>query len=77
MKITFEFDTDKEDFNDWQTLEIYKKAEDLASAVNSILEQVKSWYKWDNRSAIPQEEIQDKIYQIINDEGINLEKMGY
>lgn len=75
MKITFEFDTDKEGCD---LAELYRveQADDMAYCISLIKDRVRSWYKYDDRSAIPVEEIQDAIYDILN-EHLNLEKLGY
>lgn len=75
MKITYEFDTDKEGF-DWTELHRIEQADDMAYSISLIKDKVRSWYKYDDRSSIPVEEIQDTIYDILN-EHLNLEKLGY
>ncbi len=75
MKVIFEFDTESEHF-DYCQLELYKNAEHLLRALSAISDQLRTWYKWDERDAIPTEEIREKIVEIIN-EHVNLEKLGY
>lgn len=75
MKITFEFDTDKEGC-DLPELYRVEQADDMAYCISLIQDKVRSWYKYDERNSIPIEEIQDEIYSIINDH-VNMEKLGY
>ena len=75
MKVTFEIDTDKEGF-DWTELNRIQQADDMAYSISLITDKVRSWYKYDERNEIPVEEIQDAIYDILN-EHLNLEKLGY
>ena len=75
MKITFEFDTDSENF-DYQELEKYKNVDNITMALSQIADKVRYWYNKDDRTEIPTEEIGDTIFEIIN-EYINLERIGY
>lgn len=76
MKVTFEFDTDSENFSYYE-LEQYFQSGRMLSALDSIKNQVRNWYKYDDRENIPVDEIQDKIYDCILDNGVDMEKMGY
>lgn len=75
MKITFEFNTDNENF-DYHELEIHKQAADMASCLFEIQNKLRGWYKYDERGEIPTEEVFEKINEIIVDH-VNMEKMGY
>lgn len=75
MKIKIEFDTESENFDNYE-LETYLHAREMLSCISEIKDKVRSWYKYDERTAIPTEEIWDSILDIIN-EHINLEKLGY
>ena len=75
MKITYEFDTDKEGF-DWTELNRIQQADDMAYSISLITDKIRSWYKYDERNSIPVEEIQEELYEIIN-EHVNMEKLGY
>ena len=75
MKITYEFDTDKEGF-DYTELYRVEQADDMAYSISLITDKIRSWYKYDDRNEIPVEEIHDAIYDILN-EHLNLEKLGY
>jgi hypothetical protein len=74
MKVTFEFDTDSENFDSIE-LEAHYQARDLVSCLSNILDKTRSWYKYDEREEIPTEEIRDEIVEIINDH-VNTEKLG-
>lgn len=75
MKIIFEFDTESENF-DRTELEIHQQAWNMASCLNDILNQLRSWYKYGEREELPVDEVRDRIIDIIN-ENVNMEKMGY
>ena len=75
MKVTFEFDSDKESF-DYQELQRYYQVDDMAMCISDILDKCRSWYKYDERSEIPIEEVYDTIIDIVNNY-CNMEKMGY
>ena len=76
MKVIFEFDTDKENF-DISEYERIKYADDMAKTLYEITEQLKSWYKYDKRGEIPIDEVYDKIFDIIQENHINLDKLYY
>ncbi len=75
MKVIFEFDTDNENFSNYQ-LQAHYQAEDMVYCLSEILKQLREWYSYDSRGSIPTEEIDDKIKEIICT-NINMEKMGY
>lgn len=75
MKVKFEFDTQSEDF-DRQEYEVFKCAEDMARALYEITNKLRNWEKYDEREAIPADEIRESIMDIIN-EHVDLEKLGY
>ena len=76
MKINFEFDTDSENF-DYIELERYKQVDNMAICLGEIADKVRYWYNKEIRNEIPTEEIGDTIFEIIKDNNINLEKIGY
>lgn len=76
MKIIFEFDTESENF-DYQELEKYKQVDKLIRVLSSFLDKVRTWNKWDERSAIPTEEIHKEFYDLVEEEGLDLSSMGY
>ena len=47
MKITFEFDTESENFDNTE-LEAYKQAPHLVRALADICDKLRSWDKWDS-----------------------------
>lgn len=47
MKITFEFDTDSENFDNTE-LEACKQANKLVRTLNDITECIRSWEKWES-----------------------------
>lgn len=75
MKFIFEFDTESEDFSTCE-LEKYRQAPAMTYCISEIQEKVREWRKYDEREAIPVDEIADEINEIIMD-NVNMEKMGY
>ena len=75
MKVTFEFDTESENFSQTE-LEAHYQAWRMAHCLSLIEDQLRQWYKYDNRPAIPTEEVRDTILEIIA-ENVNMERMGY
>ena len=76
MKITYEFDTCSENY-DHHELITYQNAQKMLSTLSDITNQLRQWYKYDERGSIPVDEIYDKIWDIINDNNVSLEEMGY
>lgn len=74
MKITYEFDTDKDNY-DMQELTRVQKAFDMAYTLSDLSEKIRSWYKYDERGSIPTEEIQDTFYSILQDHNVDLEEV--
>lgn len=75
MKVTFEFNTESEGFDNTE-LETHIQAHKMVICISRITSQIRAWYKLDERDAIPTEEISEKIFKIINEE-IDLERLGY
>lgn len=75
MIVKYEFDSSSENF-DFQEFEMFKQAQDMASCLFEIEEQLRSWRKWDERREIPVEEVCDTIFEIISN-NVDMEKMGY
>lgn len=75
MKVTFEFDTESENFDGCE-LERHYQANNMALCLHEITNQMRSWYKYDERETIPVDEIHQKIWDIIQ-ENVNMEKLGY
>ena len=74
MKITYEFDTDKDSFERAE-FETYKQSEQLRTALTEITDLVRHWVKYDERETIPAEEIHKKVWDIIQENYINLDVM--
>lgn len=66
MKITFEFDTDSENFSQSE-LESYKQAINTTYCLTKIKDQLKEWYNHDSRGSIPITEVYDTINDIIDE----------
>lgn len=75
MKVVFEFDTDSELFDPVE-LETFYQANHLRMCISEILDKCRAWEKYDERDAIPVDEIRDTIVDIVND-NCDIAKLGY
>ena len=75
MKVTFEFDTESETFDNYE-LKRHYKANDMAMCLYEITNKLRGWYKYDERGSIPIDEVHKEIWEIIEDH-VNLEELGY
>lgn len=73
MIITYEFDTDAENF-DWCEYEQVKSASNMACALWDISQAVRDWYKYNPDSLTP-DTLHDKFYEILSDNDINIERI--
>ena len=75
MKITFECDTDKENFDPCE-LEQLKHASDMARALHQLEEAVREWYKYPSDNApLNADTLHEKFYEIIQNNNIDIEKL--
>ena len=74
MKVTFEFDTDSETFDNYQ-LQAHYQAKKMTLCFMEIFKQLREWYKYDNRGEIPAGEVRDTLTNIIY-EYIHPENLG-
>lgn len=72
MKITFEFDTNSEQF-DRIELNRIQKAFDMALALYDIDNLCRKYRKYDERESIPVEEIDNEIGKIYSKYNINID----
>ncbi len=75
MKVTFEFDTENENFDECE-LQIHYQAESMAKCIFEIQNKLKSWEKYHEEATILVEKVYDEIFDIIQ-ANVNMEKMGY
>ena len=76
MKITYEFDTNSENWQDDNyTRERYEASFDMLMALSDIKDQLREWYKYDTRESIPISEVFNKLSDIINTRVPKLEEM--
>lgn len=75
MKITYEFDTDSENF-DLMKLRTFQQSEEIAYALSEVIKQARKWDKSDPRAEIPAGEVYDTITDIVA-RYIDMEKIGY
>ena len=66
MKVIYEFDTDSDNFDN-SKLKIFQQSREMAYTIKEIYNQVRQWKKYDERDAIPADEIFDAIVGIINE----------
>lgn len=74
MKIIFEYDTDSESYNRSEVL-MHTHAIDMYCALLEIQKQVREWYKYDQRTQIPDEEVRNTINGIIADH-VNMDEFN-
>ena len=78
MKITYEFDTDGPNWDsERMTRDQYEHAFQMLSALSEILDKTREWYKYDQREAIPTEEIRNTINGIIDEKVPDIEELIY
>lgn len=75
MKIKIEFDNESPNFDQYE-LNRYLYANKMAICLHEITNKIRGWYKYDERIAIPTEEISEQLWNIIN-EHVNMEEIGY
>lgn len=75
MKVKFEFDTQSEFFDKCE-LQRHMQADKMAYCLSKIADQIRNWYKWDERENIPVDEIHEKLWDIIQEE-VSMEDLGY
>lgn len=75
MIVTFQFDTDNENFDNTE-LEAHYQAKKMAYCLSEIENKLRNWYKYDKRLAIPTDEIREEILDIIQ-EHVSMERLGY
>lgn len=80
MKVTFEFDTNREDFYEsFDHCKLYnvQQAQEMACCLNELATKIRSVEKWDSREAIPIEEISNFFWESMKEHGLDFERMGY
>lgn len=48
-------------------------AQQMASVLSELEKQTREWRKYDTRGSIPADEIENRFYQILAEEGIDIE----
>lgn len=78
MKITYEFDTNSENWQDDNyTRERYEASFDMLMALSDIKDQLREWNKYDPRESIPISEVFNTLSDIIDNKVPKLEEMIY
>lgn len=72
MKVTFEFDTDKPNFDPTELARV-QKADDLALALWRLDEAVRHWSRIGD--TVPSDDVVNKFYGILEELGINLDSL--
>lgn len=76
MKVTYEFNTDSDNF-DYHEYQIYKQAPDTARTLSEIFDKLIHYEEWDERESIPKDELKETMVEILNENNVSLEEMGY
>lgn len=76
MKVVFEFDTASEDF-DQSELERHNQADKMARCLSHLDDKLRSYYKYDNRGKVDIDEFTQALWNIMEDDGIDLEELGW
>lgn len=74
MEVNYKF-TFEEGSDDLIELKMIQNATGMYLALSDIREQLRQWYKYGDRKAIPVEELRDTILDIIA-EHVDLDKLG-
>lgn len=80
MKITYEFDTESEDWKDGtdsMRRDQFEASFGMLKALSDIQDKLREWYKYDTREHIPIEEIRDVLVGIIDENVPNIERLIY
>lgn len=80
MKITYEFDTESEGWKEYgedMKRDQFEASFGMLMALDKILDKLRDWYKYDQREAIPTDEIRETLTDIINEHVPNIEKLRY
>lgn len=72
MEVVYRF-TFEEGSDDLHDLKLVEKRTEMYLALQDLREKIRSWYKWDEREAIPTEEIRDAFYDILSEHDINFD----
>lgn len=72
MKITFEFDTESETFQPDELLRMQKSL-DMAGALWVLSGKIKEW--WENDSKVDPDELHTVFWDIMQEYGIDLDKL--
>lgn len=72
MEVVYRF-TFEEGSDDLRNLKLVEKRTEMYRALRDLREKIRSWYKWDERKAIPTEEIRDAFFDILSEHDINFD----
>lgn len=76
MKVTYEFNTGSDNF-DYHEYQMYRQAQDTARALSQIFDKLRTYEKWDERESIPKDELLDTMAEILKENNVSLDEMGY
>lgn len=75
MKITFEFDTDSENFSR-DEYERILKADDMCGCLWDIAQQVRGWYNHPERyEKLTEDSLSEFFWKTMDEHGINLDRL--
>lgn len=75
MKITYEFNTNADDF-EYAELHAVEDAQTLVHIASKVLDLARYYEKYDNRESIPVDELVDRLRDLVCD-NVRMERYGY
>ena len=80
MKITFEFDDNEPGFyENHESTKLYamENAEMLGFSLQQIFDKIRYWEKNEDKYNVSTDEVRGALIEILDNNGINLERLGY
>ena len=80
MKITFEFDDTKPEFyENHESTKLYamQNAEMLGFSLQQMFDKIRYWEKNEDKYNVSTEEVREALVEILQNNNINLERLGY
>lgn len=74
MKITYEFDTEKDDID---IINCFLAGHNAVKCLVDLRDKIKGLIKYSDKEAITVDEIDNKFWEVINEHSINFSEMGY
>lgn len=80
MKITFEFDDNSPKFyenSEYHKLYAMQNAEALGFCLEQMFDKIRCWEKNEDKYNVSTEEVREALVEILQNNNINLERLGY